>query len=445
MDESLYLPSEEQEQPKPKSRLSRMKDDKNKRAQNPPPSSSSRRSTSVVLQVSVLSATCMLIAQRTLLRSASQSSRGLSSIEEQAAFLPNIKTDAALAAHLESPLNSNKYMKHVVNDPQQIKPAEWISLAHESTTSSNVQESTEGHSPNLIVINKKVGTGTDSSPPTRIVHERDSECIFRDSPLYRSIYVYPSPIDKEWEGEILSEYASNSTAASEAVGHNISWPWLDMDQRLKQEGKAQYDANNKDFNQYTTELLVRDIITHPDSCLRTKDPESASLFYIPYLPTMEYHNGSLFGDYETTPFSQAMLEATSSYTDKDDGKYKLWEKTFGLTSKYWRRRNGADHIVVMSEPLHGYSHPRNRRGNYHYLHSQKQLSPPIVISIELSTTFMEMVRIQRACPLSLHLVVLRTLIFLCLAVFPFHNHTFHSRLSVSKVCPQEHPDALSEY
>eukprot|EP00980_Cylindrotheca_fusiformis_P005843 scaffold1228_cov119-Cylindrotheca_fusiformis.AAC.10 len=202
-----------------------------------------------------------------------------------------------------------------------------------------------------------------------------SNCPFRNSSIYQSVYVYPSPLDAEWTGSILSE---------EGKQNNISWPWLAMDQRLKKEGKGHYDANHNDFNQYTTELLIRNILTHPDSCLRTYDPESASLFYVPYLPSMEYHNGSLYGDYRTSEFGEALLQATTHST------YDLWESTFGLTSKYWKRRNGSDHILVMSEPLHGLNHPRSRRGNYHFIHSQKQLAPPIVVSIELSTTFVEM-------------------------------------------------------
>ena len=198
--------------------------------------------------------------------------------------------------------------------------------------------------------------------------DADIHCIFRNSSIYRSIYVYPKP-------------------------SNFSWPWIEIDQRIRREGIAQYDSLDKNFNQYTAELLVRDIITHPESCLQTHNPEQAKLFYVPYLPSMEYHNGSLYGDYKTSPFGQALLDATN-------GKYDAWEKMFGLTSMYWRRRNGSDHILVMSEPLHGLSHPRNKRGNYHYIHSQRQLTPPIIISIELSKTFVEMVmnkNVNNAC------------------------------------------------
>ena len=135
--------------------------------------------------------------------------------------------------------------------------------------------------------------------------------------------------------------------------------------------------------QCTTELLVRDIILHADSCLVTNVPEPAIFFYVPYLPSVKYHNGSLtLGSYETSPFGQTLLNAT-------EGDYSAWETTFGLTSKYWQRRNGSDHILVFSEPLHGIWHPKARRGSCHFIHSQKQLTPPIVISVELSRTFID--------------------------------------------------------
>lgn len=376
MDESLYLPTQEREQ-EILGRRRRIEDETN-RATKMSSSLSSTRKTSLVVKISILSAAFMTIAQRNLLGSVGHSSRALTSLEEEASLpkiQPSAKPTASTLIRKHTARNANEFHHYQSRPltPVKIKPL------------TNHDEATGGHKQtNLVIQNEKA----DSRPhvASEIAQAKDSGCIFRHSPLYRSIYVYPSPLDKEWKGEILSQYAISY--------QNITWPWLEMDRRLKKEGKAQYDANNKDFNQYTTELLVRDIITHPDSCLRTNDPESASLFYVPYLPTMEYHNGSLFGDYSTSPFSQAMLDATDFYINEDGnsyGKYDPWEKTFGLTSKYWKRKNGADHIVVMSEPLHGFSHPRNRRGNFHYLHSQKQLSPPIVISIELSTTFVEMV------------------------------------------------------
>ena len=206
---------------------------------------------------------------------------------------------------------------------------------------------------------------------------KDFACPFRNSSIYRSIYVYPNHRDVNggWNGDILSEYGKS--------GLSIPWPWIEIDKRLKAQGRGHYDVNDRQI-QYSTELLVRDIITHPDSCLRTNDPETATLFYVPYLPSIEFHNGSLFrSNYSTSVHGKAVMEAI-------EGNYDGWEKVFGLTSKYWKRRQGSDHILVFSEPMHGLVHPRIRRGNFHMIVSQKQLSPPIVISVGLSTTFVEM-------------------------------------------------------
>jgi hypothetical protein len=207
-----------------------------------------------------------------------------------------------------------------------------------------------------------------------LTDDKDKNCPFRNTPIYRSIYVYPSPGDADWSDDILSDYGKS---------RNITWPWIAIDRQTKEKGTVHYDTRSPGI-QYNTELLVRDVITHPDSCLRTYDPEQATLFYVPYLPSIEYHNGTLsLGDYSTSPFGAALMDAT-------EGNFKAWEETFGLSSKYWERRGGSDHILVMSEPLHGLWHPKSRRGSFHFINSQKQLTPPIVISVELSTTFVEM-------------------------------------------------------
>ena len=138
------------------------------------------------------------------------------------------------------------------------------------------------------------------------------------------------------------------------------------------------------MGQYTLELIVRDILTHPSSCLSTPHPDEAKLFYVPYLPSMEFHKGRLFvADYSTTEYGKAISAAL-------EGQYDLWEEYFGFTSKYWERNHGADHILVWSEPLHGFSHPRMKRGNHHYIYTQRLLRPAIGIVVEVSTTFVEM-------------------------------------------------------
>jgi hypothetical protein len=209
--------------------------------------------------------------------------------------------------------------------------------------------------------------------------DKDRDCPFRDSPIYRKVYVYPNYGDVEngWSGEILSHEGKDLSTLPR-------WPYLDIDARSRNESRAHYNIKSNNV-QYATELLVREIMINPKSCLRTYDPEEATLFYVPYLPSVEHHIGSdRQMDYSTSPYGQAIMDIT------DKGDFAGWEKHFGLTSKYWKRRGGSDHILVFSEPMHGLYHPRSKRGNFHFIHSQKQLKPPIVISVELSTTFIRM-------------------------------------------------------
>jgi Exostosin family len=208
----------------------------------------------------------------------------------------------------------------------------------------------------------------------------DDECIFRNSTLYRKIYVYPNPGTPEYAGSILSEAARASLLSP-------VWPWIGHDRWARDANASHYDLDSQHV-QYSTELLVREVLTNPGSCLRTHDPEAADLFYVPYLPSTEFHRGTKDEsklDYNTSPFGRALLDVLVRQN------YTLWESPhlFGFTSRYWRRRGGRDHVVVFSEPFHGLLHARYKRGSYHYLHSQQHLSPAIIVSVELSKTFVE--------------------------------------------------------
>jgi hypothetical protein len=212
------------------------------------------------------------------------------------------------------------------------------------------------------------GTGTETE-------DVDRNCIFRDSPIYRSVYVYPSPGEAEWNGDILSKHGKARTDL---------YPWQEIDNRTKT--LAQYHYRNRDSRatQYTTEILVREILTNNQSCLRTLDPDKATLFYVPYMASIEWHNGTQYSkSFATSSYGQAIMDAM-------DNNFTLWEERFGWTSKYWKRRHGADHILVMSERRHGLWHPRERPGNFVYIQAQKQLAPPIIISGEISRTFVQM-------------------------------------------------------
>jgi Exostosin family len=205
----------------------------------------------------------------------------------------------------------------------------------------------------------------------------DQDCIYRNSPIHRKVFVYPNPGESEWNGDILSPAGQNLSSLE-------PWPWLELDRSARENSRGHYNIMSPNI-QYTTELLVRELMVNPKSCLRTLDPEKATLFYVPYLPSIEHHVGhDSKTDYAFSPYGKAIIEII------DNQDYTEWENMFGLTSKYWKRRNGSDHILVFSEPMHGLFHPRNRRGNYHFVHSQKQLAPPIVVSVELSATFVSM-------------------------------------------------------
>ncbi|KAL3786112.1 hypothetical protein HJC23_003229 [Cyclotella cryptica] len=224
--------------------------------------------------------------------------------------------------------------------------------------------------------------------PSIAIDPSDESCPFRNSPLYRSVYIYPTP-----------DFSLNQTRAQLAQQNSIyspkggrtnggvvrPYPWLEWDRRTREEGGGwgHYDVGSP-MGQYTLELVVREILRHPNSCLQTDDPQEAKLFYVPYLPSVEFHQGRLYAtDYSTSPYGKAIYDAL-------EGNYDAWEDYFGFTSKYWKRRNGSDHILVWSEPLHGYSHPKMKRGNHHFIYTQRLLRPAIGVVVEVSTTFVDM-------------------------------------------------------
>mmetsp|Transcript_26787 Transcript_26787/g.58105 ORF Transcript_26787/g.58105 Transcript_26787/m.58105 type:complete len:620 (+) Transcript_26787:173-2032(+) len=220
--------------------------------------------------------------------------------------------------------------------------------------------------------------------------DADRHCPFRNSSIYRSIYVYPTfngTFGGDWTSDpmVLSRYGKPKGANGTASPLK-PWPWIGYDETERKRGIGKYDLSNLLMQSYSLELVVRDVITHPDSCLRTDDPEKAKLFYIPYLPSAEYHEEGVLlprgceKAFGTSPYAQAIIDAI-------DGNYDGWEKMFGLTSKYWKRRNGSDHILVHSEAMHGLRHHIKERGHYAYIYNQLQLKPPISISHGVPKTF----------------------------------------------------------
>lgn len=218
---------------------------------------------------------------------------------------------------------------------------------------------------------------------TALNNETVDDCIFRNSSLYRKVYVYPSPGEPEWQGMILSNESKNNPDFPR-------YPWDRIVAVIRNEAREQYHPHSMTA-QFTTELIVHDLLRN--SCLRTRDPEQADLFLVPYLPSVEFHAGvrGKPPSHATSPYAQAILDILDS--PKEGGalykKYEKWEKQFGLTSEYWKRRGGADHLLIFSEPLQGLTHPKGKRGSFHFIHTQRQLDPPIVLSVEVSTSFVQ--------------------------------------------------------
>lgn len=247
-------------------------------------------------------------------------------------------------------------------------PFEFFSFS-ENEEQRNVDEVYGDNSEVDLSLHKEYSYPSDPS------REDDKDCPFLDSSLYRSVYVYPTWKNEAdgWHGPILSTKYTNIT----------EWPWLYEEKRAKEGRFGHYGPARNQMGQYTLELIVREIMTHSDSCLRTMDPLKATLFYVPYLPSVEFHKGKTYAvDYSTSSYATAISNAI-------EGNYEDWEQLFGLTSDFWKRKKGADHILVFSEPLHGLSHPRNKRGSYHFIHTQKMLTPPIIVSVEVSTSFVK--------------------------------------------------------
>ncbi|KAL7515765.1 hypothetical protein ACHAWX_000841 [Stephanocyclus meneghinianus] len=244
----------------------------------------------------------------------------------------------------------------------------------------------------FVMDQRSLVTLSDSIPappnPSISIDPSDASCPFRNSPLYRSVYIYPTPdFSLNQTGAALARqnpiYSPNGGRTNGGIVR--PYPWLEWDRRTREEGDGwgHYDVGSA-MGQYSLELVVREMMRHPNSCLQTEDPQQAKLFYVPYLPSVEFHQGRLFvSDYSTSPYGQAIYDVL-------EGNYDGWEDYFGFTSNYWKRRNGSDHILVWSEPLHGYSHPKMKRGNHHFIHTQRLLRAAIGIVVEVSTTFVKM-------------------------------------------------------
>lgn len=135
------------------------------------------------------------------------------------------------------------------------------------------------------------------------------------------------------------------------------------------------------LEQFSLEYIMNDFFTK--FCGRTLDPEEADFFYLPLVRDAEYRWAMQQGGIRQRAPSRAE-EAILSMLEKNNSDH--WVDTFKVTDKYWKRYNGADHIIVMPAPVTNFRHQSSQRGFFHYM---IQLYSPIFFALEYSKNFIE--------------------------------------------------------
>ena len=93
--------------------------------------------------------------------------------------------------------------------------------------------------------------------------------------------------------------------------------------------------------QFTLEHVLYDFFRQ--SCIRTRNPDEADLFFVTHFGDILYRNTGRKND--PSPWERALLDLV----ERNDPTN--WERTFNTSARYWQRRNGADHILVQPAPV----------------------------------------------------------------------------------------------
>ena len=104
-------------------------------------------------------------------------------------------------------------------------------------------------------------------------------------------------------------------------------------------------------------------------CGRVKNPNDADFFYLPIAREIEYRiELKKTGNRLPSPTERAILEAM------EKNSFYKWKEVFNVTDYYWRRRNGADHIIIMPAAATNIRHQSGMRGYFHYVSYQSFLT-----------------------------------------------------------------------
>jgi hypothetical protein len=134
------------------------------------------------------------------------------------------------------------------------------------------------------------------------------------------------------------------------------------------------------FEQFSLEYIFNDYFTQ--FCGRTYDPEEADFFYLPLIRDAEYRQ-----QLEKATSNRAPSSAeTALIRLLENNDSSIWKDVFKVPDTYWRRRDGADHIIVMPAPVTNLRHEGSRRGFFHYM---SHLFPPIFVAVEYSLSFVK--------------------------------------------------------
>eukprot|EP01033_Poteriospumella_lacustris_P015687 gene15687-11227_t len=118
-------------------------------------------------------------------------------------------------------------------------------------------------------------------------------------------------------------------------------------------------------------------------CGRTYNPEEADFFYLPIVRDAEYRMAmENRGPRARAPSmtEQALL----NIMEKNNSE--MWNSVFQYTDKYWHRRQGGDHLIVMPAPVTNLRHESSQRGYFHYM---SHLHRPIFMGVEYSIQFVK--------------------------------------------------------
>ena len=116
------------------------------------------------------------------------------------------------------------------------------------------------------------------------------------------------------------------------------------------------------YEQFSLEYIIYDHFMQHAS--RTYDPNKADFFYLPIIRDVDYRialNSKKKKQRDPSEIEVALLNAIESHD------FQEWHRVFNVTSEYWLRSNGSDHVIVMPAPVTNLRHQSNMRGFFHYV------------------------------------------------------------------------------